>query len=726
MKMDALALVSVVALLPAPTLAQTTNTATGAIDDSSVIDQVVVTAQRRSERSVDVPISVTAIDADALSAANTEELADIAKLTPGLSFPRSGPFVQPTIRGVGTAILSSGSGSNVGIYTDGFYSTNPLNVDFQLLNIESIQVLKGPQGTLFGRNTTGGAILVTTAEPSHDTGAVAEASYGSYDAQGYQGYFTTGLSDNVAADIQALYRTGDGFARNIVTGSKDDGEYENWAIRAGLKIDASDSVSFLFRYSHQDTNDPTSSMSNAFVAPNGEPLSGGIGVPSSLIATAPNRIANTDEELFTLESDIFQLTSTFNLDFATLTSYTQYRRENAVSQLDLDQSGAKILLLSIPVKDRTFTQEFLLASEPGSRLQWTTGLFYMRFDDLWNPILGQLGGAPVWAPTAGSRSVSETIAGFADVTYQVTPKFFATVGARYGRDSVTDAWVLSGANGPLTQVDLPKLEDDRATPRVVLRYEPDDNSSVYTSYTQGYKAAIYDLGGNNPGAVDPEKLTSYEVGYKRSVSGFSLDVAAYYYDYEDLQISIYTGGTAQIINAANARVTGVEGQLRWDLTPSLQVSLGASYVDGEYQDFTNSPSFIRCTDPVLCGFGYGLFVNVPNDSSGFKMQNSPDFSGSLSVRYALPLGGGELSLSGNLYHTSKFYFDTSQQFAQDGYELLSLRAEWTDPSNRYTFAVYGDNVTDEEYRTMAQANATGIGAGWGAPATAGISIRAKF
>ncbi len=109
-------------------------------------------------------------------------------------------------------------------------------------------------------------------------------------------------------------------------------------------------------------------------------------------------------------------------------------------------------------------------------------------------------------------------------------------------------------------------------------------------------------------------------------------------------------------------------------------------------------------------------MNVPNDSNGFKIENSPDFSGSLGVRYALTLGGGELALSGNLYHTSKFYFDTSQQFAQDGYELLSLRAEWTDPSNRYTFAMYGDNVTDEEYRTMAQANATGIGAGWGAPA----------
>lgn len=174
----------------------------------------------------------------------------------------------------------------------------------------------------------------------------------------------------------------------------------------------------------------------------------------------------------------------------------------------------------------------------------------------------------------------------------------------------------------------------------------------------------------------------------------------------------------------NADTDGRKSHLSADELATTE--LGASYVDGEYQDFTNSPSFIRCTDPVLCGSGYGLFVNVPNDSNGFKMQNSPDFSGSLGVRYAVTLGGGELSLSANLYRTSKFYFDTSQQFAQDGYQLLSLRAEWTDPSNRYTFAVYGDNVTDEEYRTMAQANATGIGAGWGAPATAGVSIRARF
>jgi iron complex outermembrane receptor protein len=226
--------------------------------------------------------------------------------------------------------------------------------------------------------------------------------------------------------------------------------------------------------------------------------------------------------------------------------------------------------------------------------------------------------------------------------------------------------------------------------------------------------------------VAPEKLTSYEIGYKRSAGPWSLDAAAYYYDYKDLQVSIYTGGTAQIINAANARVSGLEGQVRWDVTPGLQLSVGASYIDSEYRDFTNSPRYIRCADQTACGAFYGLFATVEGDSSGFRMQQTPEFTGNLGLRYAFNMSRGSLALSGNLYYTSRFYFDTSQQFPQDSYELLSLRAEWTDPSDRYTFALYGDNVTDAEYRTMAEANNFGVGAGWGSPPTIGASIRAKF
>src|ERR1700761_7139296 len=158
-------------------------------DDASTpgdVAEVVVTAQRRAEHQVDVPISITALGTQQLTTANVQDLGDIARLTPSLRFDNQAGFFQPSIRGIGTSVTTSGGGSNVGIYIDGFYSPNPLAADFKLTNVTSIQVLKGPQGTLFGRNTPGGAILITTADPSEKPSFQAKASYGRFNSQKYQ------------------------------------------------------------------------------------------------------------------------------------------------------------------------------------------------------------------------------------------------------------------------------------------------------------------------------------------------------------------------------------------------------------------------------------------------------------------------------------------------------------------------------------------------------------
>ena len=237
--------VSGVGLIAAPAYAQNVD----AVSDDS--GGIVVTAQRREEKAKDVPIALTTITAEALGQGDVQQLSDISKLTPALRFDNYGGFVQPTIRGVGTAVSASGAGSNVGIYIDGFYAPNPLSADFQLLSVESVTVLKGPQGTLFGRNSTGGAIQVTTSDPSHDAHGVAEVSYGRFNSQKDQAYVTGGLSDTIAVDLTGLYRKGNGYIRNITTGNAKDGAYEAWSVRAGLKLDVSDSASFLLRYTQR-------------------------------------------------------------------------------------------------------------------------------------------------------------------------------------------------------------------------------------------------------------------------------------------------------------------------------------------------------------------------------------------------------------------------------------------------------------------------------------------
>ncbi len=183
-------LIAFTAFTPGAALAQD-----GAAEDTAGGSEIVVTAQRREEKSVDVPITVTTLGNEQLATANVNALSDTAKLTPGLRFDTQGPGMQPTIRGVGTAITTSGAGPNVAIYVDGFFQPNAYAADLQLMKVKNIQVLKGPQGTLFGRNTTGGAILVTSADPSTETSGELKAQYGRFNALTLQAYMTTGLTE---------------------------------------------------------------------------------------------------------------------------------------------------------------------------------------------------------------------------------------------------------------------------------------------------------------------------------------------------------------------------------------------------------------------------------------------------------------------------------------------------------------------------------------------------
>ncbi len=793
-----IAMIGAMAFMPAAVQAQDT----GAETDRG--SEIIVTAQRRDERSVDVPISITAIGPEALANANVEQLGDIAKLTPALRFDSSGTFVQPTIRGVGTAITTSGGGPNVGIYVDGFFQSNPQTADFQLLKVSSIQVLKGPQGTLFGRNTTGGAIIVTTNDPSTDPAAEFRASYGRFNALKLQGYGTFGLGERVAMDLEGIYSRGNGHVTNIVDNDRKVGAYENWSMRAGLKAELSDSISVLLRYTHSETDDPTALMTAALVDTDGQanffapvsaagkaiyqtnfgisnskgaplvnlallptlypafsraPLIAGgqlpVGYTGPAYSTAPGTVAAIQRISFVNKSDSIQGTIKADLGFADLTSYTQYRKDDSVNLQDLDNSAADFFYGHLGIDNETFGQEFLLNSKPGGKLQWTVGVNYFQNRDTYIFGFAAKGASP-FIPFGGSSTTTKSYAAFADMTYEVSPQFFITAGARYSHDIVTDAFFrttfadtfyfgetgniipLPAGTAPQTAIPVPDLKSNRVVPRVVLRYKPSDQTSIYASYTRGYKAGILNVGGSSLQPIRPEVIDAFEVGYKYDDRALSLDIAAYYYDYKDLQVSSFQTGKAKIRNAASSRIYGLEGNVRYRVSDAFTLNAGAAYTNARYKNFTNAPYYAYC-DPVapatsdtwcvpvaLGGSGPGGLTQTTVDGSGFRMQRAPEFTGTIGATYKAPLAGGELVLSGNLYYTSKFYHDPTQQFVQNGYEILSLRAAWTDSSDRFTLGVFGDNITGKRHITVVSYNTIGTGAAWNPPATWGVEIGAKF
>ncbi len=744
---------------------------------ADTLEEVLVTAQRRAEASIDVPISLTTLSQDQLTTANVNQLADTARLTPGLRFDSQGPAVQPTIRGVGTAVTTSGGGPNVGIYVDGFFQANTYVANFDLLNVENIQVLKGPQGTLFGRNTTGGAILVTTADPSFEPSGSISASYGRFDTQKVQGYATFGLSENVAMDIEGLYRTSDGYVTNNFNGDDEVASYENHSIRTGLLIDVSPDVRVVLRYIHAEVDDPNSQLVNAYVDGGNarffDPVSAGgqafygtnssagqplvyFYAPASTYETDPGEITTSERVSFNSESDSFQARVEVDLGFADLTSFTQYREDDSPYYGDLDATALPFFNLFVGVEDETISQEFLLTSKSDSELQWTAGFNYFSVEDTWD-VGASFGGAP-FMPFGGSSTTTTSYAAFIDTTYQFADRWYLTAGLRYSNDEVSDAYFKTnfstmfyeGPDGnpifidpistpPGSKIGVDDLDNDSVTPRLVLRYEPTDFSSVYVSYTQGYKSGILNVGGTSQKPVEPEEIEAYEVGYKFDNRKFSLDLAAYFYDYTDLQFSSFQNGAAQIRNAKSSEIYGLEAQSRYQLNEKFSIYGGVAWTHAEYKDFDNAPYYsycdptaavgtaIGCVPTALGGFGPGALTQVTADASGNEMQRSPEWTGNIGASYDVNnVAGGVLTFSGNLYYSSSFYFDAAEQFEQDSYEVLSLRAQWVDAEGRYEIALYGDNVTDERYQTQVLFNTLGIGSVWNSPVTYGVSATARF
>ncbi|TCM20782.1 iron complex outermembrane receptor protein [Novosphingobium sp. PhB165] len=718
--------------------------------------EIYVTAQRRSERQLDVPITITSVSSQTLTDAGVRQLSDLSRVVPALRFDKSGVYTQPTIRGVGTAITTSGGGPNVATYLDGFFLPSAASTDFQLMKVQSVQVLKGPQGTLFGRNTTGGAILITTADPSEKPGGEMRVSYGRFNTVEVQGYGTSAIAPGVAFDVEGLYRRGDGFQTNIIDNNDKIGQYNRWSVRTGLKVEASPDVSFLLRYTHSQSDDPSALMHNAFVDEDGTKWIYQY-TPTGYYATKPNQVAlnPTDGIGATTNTDVIQGTIKANLGFADFTSYTQYRDERVTSVQDLDATALPIFTIRIDSNSKTFTQELLLNSKPGSRLQWTTGAYYFNNRDTW-PTYAKLGTAP-FVRNGESGTLTQSIAVFADATYEITPQLFLTAGARYSHDWVDDAYferaltasVYEDANGnpvafpsdvPLyTRYDVPKLTNNRVTPRAVLRFKPNDESSIYASFTQGYKAGLLNVGGYSYRPVKPETINAYELGYKYAKGWLSADLSGFYYDYKNLQVSSFQAGTARITNAASSEIYGLEGQVSGHVTSDFTVSAGVAWTHARYKKFPNAPFYqfcdpaaafgtspVACTPPELGGLGAGALVETTTNASGFKMQRSPEITANLAASYGLDLAGGRLTLSGNLYYTSSFYFGIAQQFKQGDYAQLGLRAEWNDASDKYSLALFGENVTDHRYRSAVNYASLGIGSVWAAPATYGVTFGVKF
>ena len=731
-----------------PAFAQTEPQAPAAEDAS----EIVVTAQRRSEKLQNVPITISVVNAEALRKTGANSLSDITRVVSGMRFDTRGGLMQPTIRGVGTPINLAGAGTNVGIYIDGFYSPAPLASDAQLLNVDSIQVLKGPQGTLFGRNTSGGAILINTRQPDGETHATVRVSYGSYNAQRAQGYVTAPITDKVAFDLGVLYSRGDGYYTNIAPQDKQFpnrpgdkvGKYRNWSIRGSVRFEVTEDFNVTLRYAHDSRNDPTPVTVQPYLK-NGRPLarSGVVGGITAILPTKPFQVSADDEISIHGKTDNYQLAAKLDLDWATLNSYTMYRKDKAIQHYTLDYSNVKTTSLIYPDDNRTFSQEFILSSRAGGKLNYTVGGFYYNNKETYPSVQVSFAGNPYFQ-SAASGATGESIAAFTDVTYELVDHLFLTGGVRYTHDTQKDVYYITAANfnPPLNKVFVPTIKNSKVTTRAVVRYEVSPASSVYGSFSQGYKSAIMNVGAG-PIAVlagktlrdtyyiKPETINAFELGYKYNTRELSFNVSGYYYKYKNQQITSarFVNGVPQSIvqNAASSKIYGIDADLRYPVTDRFVVNLSGNWNHARYGNFPNGPKFVENGTPTNNPNGIpGTFSTQFLQAKGNRMIRSPDYSGTAQATYSFDLGGGKLDVTGNVQYTSRIEFDNFGQFPQKGYTLVGMNVEWTDPTERWSVGVIANNLTDKEYLSVVSPNSNGVGAVYGAPQTFEGFIRLKI
>tara|TARA_R110002167_G_scaffold62754_2_gene177131 strand:+ start:3473 stop:5674 length:2202 start_codon:yes stop_codon:yes gene_type:complete len=700
---------------------------------STTLDDVIVTAQRREQSLQDVPIAITAFNAETLERTNATGIQDIAGKAPGVTLTQFNiGEPQLYIRGVGTTSDSAASDPSIGISIDEVSIGRAGASAMSFIDIERVEVLRGPQGTLYGRNASGGALNVYTRRPQFEDSGLLTARYGSFNEYGIEGNLNHQLGPDAAARLAFRYNTNDGYAENVPTGRGLEGGTSFGARLSVLNAEGPWTVLASVDFSKDDMDGharipvTTSSTAPAFVALI-DSLRSGLDVRQSF-SSADNYQERTN---FGFTGRVEYDAENFGI--VSLTSY----RDNDYSWRD-NLGGLPFPAFPLEVDDRAsekasqFSQEFRLVSKPEQPISWVAGVYYFNENIDRNERFIVRAGLPI-APSSfgGDTSFLQTAtntsyAAFGQATVPFADIWELTVGARWTKD---DREVLQvaldnegGANPPpgipLGPGGSPYRVNadasfDEPTWKLALSVEPIQNVRIYASYDRGYKAGSFASGAQTAvQASTPlrsEILDNYELGLKSTILNGRLrfNAAAFRLEYDDLQVYELLG-LSLVTSNAQAEVNGYEIESAFAVTNNL--TIGGSYTSLDAK-FTSDAQSGALTLPY----------------NGNALPRSPDSQYTLYADGEWDAFGGMVAARVDYQWTDDFYFDPSNnpEVLSPAHSLVSAYLSWEAPSG-LKLAVYGKNLGDEEYQTHIIKN---VGVGFsvlGAPRSYGVAISRRF
>lgn len=683
---------------------------------SSAIADIVVTATRREARLQQVPVAVTALDGNALQSADVSTVRTLTQVVPGFVGSRNMGVFQPVVRGVGSTGISIGDEPNIATYVDGVYQPESAANWIDLVEIERVEVLRGPQGTTFGRNATGGLINVITPDPSFDFRGKASLRVGrmrreagDYDARLY---VTGPISEKAAIDLSGLFRKNDGYIDDLVRGGTL-GDQRVIDLRSKILFKPADNFKVVLTGELFDQQSTTNSPQPVDGNTAGRRFAGVI-LPTGAWQASLTEVPRLDLQRWTFALHIKWELDGFNVE---TTSGFMNLRWNQTT--DSDASNLRLGNFPAVFRSESGNQEIKLSSSNPGPFQWLVGGYFYQFggNSFLQPWTAANPAVPLAGPTLEPELEGRSFAGFADVTYEAVPGLFVNLGGRYTTEKRQFSQTI---NGNLVVNDVDKTFN-KFNYKIGLRYEIDNKTNVYASWSTAFKSGVYNMAATRSIPVEPEEIKAAEFGIKSDpLDWFRANLAIYYYDYKNLQLQSRDSFSGNYIlqNAANAEIYG--GELETTIVPTNDLKLRAAlaYTHARYKDFPAAQGFFPRPD--------GGNTVMPIDASGFVMTRAPKWSGNVGLDWGRDLGSGRLSVNGNLSFSSRLYYDFANNFSQKAYALTNMSVAWTSASENWKIALWATNLTNEQVFQTMRPGALSTDGFYEQPRKIGVTFEVKF
>lgn len=707
---------SIVALLMAgtsvPTLAQTS-------EDSNTdgLEEIVVTAERREQNLQDVPISATVLTADDLSAKGVSSIGDLQQVSPSLAINSYNRSTFINIRGVGIAQSAPTSSTGVAYYIDGTFIPNEQYIGFSFFDFGAVEVLRGPQGTLTGQNSTGGAIYVRTPEPEFDQlSGYIEQTVGEYDHFRTIAAVNVPIASNLAIRVAGTMDKRDTFARILGTSSSRPGNIDFYAFRSNLLWEPVDVVGLNLRWETFNNNSDNNAVTNRALLPTLGPRA----VKEDAISYLRNAGDRMSGELrVDVADNVRWRTNLSYLDAYTTDQSDGDRTDTARPRPPAANVGRVSLIYTT---HKIFSAETNLLSTGSGPFQWVVGGFYLRGDIDLNQQRDNNNTISFVSSTSTilAQAINTTKAGFGQVNFKLGDAIELIAGARYSEDK--QVYTRNGVTD--TQ------KSDKVTGRLAVNVYPTDDITLYASASRGYKAGGVNLSaGSRP--FGPETNTVYEAGFKSSLIDrhLRLNGSLFYSDYRDIQFSSLFNGLPVTQNAAKAVSKGAELELTGKFG-GLSFNGGIGYLDNKFDQSlclnnTNRPA----GDRINCAATATATTADDFVPEGRRLPFSPKWTISGGIQYEIPLGSGTLTPRIQYSHLSEQLATPFPSVATlvPSRDIVDLRLTY-DPNERFSIEAYATNVFDKLYIASQIQNASSADGGilYGAPRQIGGRIRVKL